>query len=202
MAFVGCQPSVDEGIELPGAPVRFIRMGIPLCRHGSCALCGLQPRRLHLSGRRRVPSLLGFRTMASPAMRPSDTAFYPQAGNYEVTLLRLQCRRVRYSDGSPFPVANTVELPCEGTLALLTGCDNQKTWIFSGEAGAISVGPTPGAQNGTAVPSLDSFLSSTTTATSSPPMVFYTTTTMAGPSTLSKATWSTNSPYPTPSTTS
>ena len=42
------------------------------------------------------------------------------------------------------PIANTVELPCEGTLALLTGCDNQKTWIFSGEAGAISVGPTPG----------------------------------------------------------
>ena len=42
------------------------------------------------------------------------------------------------------PIANTVELPCEGTLALLTGCDNQKTWIFSGEAGAISVGPQPG----------------------------------------------------------
>ena len=36
------------------------------------------------------------------------------------------------------------ELSCEGTLALLTGCDNPKTWKFASDAGAIAIGPEPG----------------------------------------------------------
>jgi PKD repeat protein len=72
----------------------------------------------------------------------SDTAYYPQAGTYEISY------NVYNAGGSDeasveVTIENTLELPCEGTLALLTGCDNQKTWYWSQVAGAISVGPTP-----------------------------------------------------------
>lgn len=72
----------------------------------------------------------------------SDTAYYPQAGTYGVTYSVNNAGGMAQASDS-ITIANTVELPCEGPLALLTGCDNQKTWAWSSVAGAISVGPIP-----------------------------------------------------------
>jgi len=74
-----------------------------------------------------------------------DTVYYPQMGAYDVTY------SVSNAGGmgtvtKTIDIAETVEAPCEGTLALLTGCADQKTWVFSQEAGAIGVGPEPGSE--------------------------------------------------------
>ena len=142
MAFFGCQPTVDEGIDLPGSPSASFDWDYLYV--DTAAVPYVDSNRVvftSLAG----DGFLHFWDFGNglTSNEIQDTAFYPQAGDYEATY------SVYSAGGSgtataTVPVANTVELPCEGTLALLTGCDNQKTWIFSGEAGAISVGPTPG----------------------------------------------------------
>ncbi|NNE56231.1 MAG: PKD domain-containing protein, partial [Flavobacteriales bacterium] len=72
----------------------------------------------------------------------SDTIFYPQAGEFEVSYSVSNAGGMGTAEESII-IEQTVELPCEGTLELLTGCDNQKTWIFSQENAAIGVGPDP-----------------------------------------------------------
>lgn len=71
-----------------------------------------------------------------------DTAFYPQAGAYEVTYSISNAGGMGTASET-VNIAQTVELPCDGTLELLTGCDNQKTWIFAQDAAAIGVGANP-----------------------------------------------------------
>ena len=44
------------------------------------------------------------------------------------------------------------DIACEGTLALLTGCDNPTIWKFSSEFGALSIGPEPGSSDWYASP--------------------------------------------------
>jgi hypothetical protein len=142
IAAVGCQPIAEEGIDLPGAPDASFEWEYLYV--DTAAMPYVDSNRVvftSLAG----DGFLHFwdfgNNLTSNAIQ--DTTFYPQSGDYAVTY------SVYGAGGSgvatqTVPIANTVELPCEGTLALLTGCDNQKTWIFSGEAGAISVGPQPG----------------------------------------------------------
>lgn len=143
IALVGCQPSVEEGIELPPAPSANFEWDFMVYTDSTGSLAVDSNRVVFNS--LTDEGFLHFWDFGNglTSNEKTDTAFYPQAGEYEAT----------YSVYGPggsgvasadISIANTVELPCEGTLALLTGCDNQKTWIFSGEAGAISVGPTPG----------------------------------------------------------
>ncbi len=72
----------------------------------------------------------------------TDTAYYPQAGEYTVTYSVNNAGGMAQASAT-INIENTAELPCEGALALLTGCDDQKTWAWSSIAGAISVGPVP-----------------------------------------------------------
>ena len=90
--------------------------------------------------RRRVHPPLGFRN-GSTSNEPVDTMTYyvghlcPYQGHAEGGMI--------FFDDS-VKIEKTLELPCEGTLALLTGCDNPKTWKFASDAGAIAIGPEPG----------------------------------------------------------
>ncbi len=142
LAAVGCQPIEEEGIDLPGTPNASFDWEYLYVDTASTP---------YVDSNRVV-----FTSMAGDAFlhfwdfgngftsnATADTTFYPQSGDYEVTY-SVYTAGGSGSATAAIPIANTVELPCEGTLALLTGCDDQKTWIFSGEAGAISVGPTPG----------------------------------------------------------
>jgi hypothetical protein len=139
---VGCKPTVQEGIDLPTAPTAAFdweylyvdTAAAPYTDSNRVVFTSLADEGfLHFWDFSN-----GFTSNAF-----TDTTFYPQSGDYEVTY------SVYSAGGSGVastivPIANTVELPCEGTLALLTGCDNQKTWILSGEEGAVAVGPQPG----------------------------------------------------------
>lgn len=142
LAAVGCQPIEEEGIDLPTAPSASFDWEYLYVDTASTPY--VDSNRVVFTSMAGEAFLHfwnfgnGFTSNAS-----SDTTFYPQAGDYEVTY-SVYSAGGSGSASSVVPIANTVELPCEGTLALLTGCDNQKTWIFSGEQGAISVGPTPG----------------------------------------------------------
>lgn len=142
LAIAGCKPIEEQGIDLPGSPnaafdweyLYVDTAAVPYVDSNRVVFQSLAGDGfLHFwdFGNNRTSNAL------------TDTTFYPQAGNYTVTYSVYGAGGSGVASDEIF-VSNTVELPCEGTLALLTGCDNPKTWIFSGEAGAISVGPQPG----------------------------------------------------------
>ena len=71
-----------------------------------------------------------------------DTMVYYVEDTYAVSYQAHSAGGTYYESDS-ITIERTLELPCEGTIALLTGCDNPKTWKFSSVAGAVSVGPEP-----------------------------------------------------------
>jgi len=138
LVLAACQPFEDEGITLPGGPTAAFDHSFVIRADGTT-----DSNRVVL--RSEAPDgFLHFWDFGNglTSTLSADTAYYPQAGTYEIVY------NVYNSGGSAeasveVVIENTLELPCEGTLALLTGCDNQKTWFWSQEGGAISVGPVP-----------------------------------------------------------
>jgi PKD repeat protein len=128
-----CKPFTEEGIDLPNPPSASFSWEY---------LSGDDNRVVFES-----TSTDGFihfwdfgNGMTSNAL--IDTVFYPQAGAYDISY------SVSNDGGTGSAmetviIAQTVELPCDGILELLTGCDNQKTWIFAQDEGAIMVGENP-----------------------------------------------------------
>jgi len=74
--------------------------------------------------------------------KTTDTIFFPQMGSYDVSYSVFNSGGMGTSVQT-VEISNSVNALCEGTLELLSGCDQQKTWVFSQVAGAISVGPDP-----------------------------------------------------------
>ena len=74
---------------------------------------------------------------------PIDTMVYYVEGTYGISYQGHAPGGMAYFTDS-VTIEKTLELPCEGTLALLTGCDNPKSWKFASDAGAIAIGPEPG----------------------------------------------------------
>lgn len=75
-----------------------------------------------------------------------DTILYTKAGNYEITLhTSAEGGGGTSSATQVINIENDIELECDDLLTLLTGgCAVEgKKWVFSTEAGAISVGPDP-----------------------------------------------------------
>jgi PKD repeat protein len=64
-----------------------------------------------------------------------DTAFYSQAGNYDI---KLRAFGEAGSDTASSSL-NVAQNACVGDLKLLTGCDG-KTWVLNPEAGAVWIG--------------------------------------------------------------
>jgi PKD repeat protein len=133
-----CNPYEDVGIELPGGPSAAFDHAFVENADGTIDSNRVVVTSLAADGFLHFWDFGNGRTSSLA----SDTAYYPQAGTYEISY------NVYNAGGSDeasveVTIENTLELPCEGTLALLTGCDNQKTWYWSQVAGAISVGPTP-----------------------------------------------------------
>ena len=71
-----------------------------------------------------------------------DSVYIPQIEEWYVFVLTAD---------TIFDVQCDPDIPCEGTLALLTGCENPKTWKFSSEVGYM-VGPEPGSSEWYASP--------------------------------------------------
>jgi hypothetical protein len=140
----GCKPYEEEGIVLPGAPVASISWSFIDAVDSLGQVDGIDSNRVELRAEDVEGSFLQLWDFGNGQTSDNqlDTAYYPVEGSYEVSY------SVHTAGGMGLAtdvinIEQTLELPCEGTLALLTGCDSQKTWKLSNEAGAISVGPAP-----------------------------------------------------------
>jgi hypothetical protein len=140
----GCKPYEEEGIDLPGAPSASINWNFIDAVDSLGQVVGIDSNRVFVSAAPVEGAFLHLWDFGNgqTSDQTSDTAYYPQEGDYTI----------RYSvhtaggmgqASETINIAQTLELPCEGNLALLTGCENQKTWKISEEIGAISVGPDP-----------------------------------------------------------
>ena len=129
-----CTPSEEDGVELPEGPSATFSWSYLENDSNSVVFSGLSSEDSFLH-------LWEFGNGLTSVLE-SDTAFYPQAGEYEVTYTVHNAGGMAQSSQT-ISISQTLELPCEGNLALLTGCDNQKTWVFSSEIAAIAVGPDP-----------------------------------------------------------
>lgn len=133
IVFVACQPFTEEGIDLPNPPAASFDWSF---------VDGDENRVVFEST--SSDGFLHFWDFGNgqTSNATSDTIFYPVEGSYEVSYA-VHNAGGKGTATATINIAQTVDLPCEGTLALLTGCDNQKTWIFAQDEGAISVGPDP-----------------------------------------------------------
>jgi hypothetical protein len=140
----GCKPYEEEGIDLPGAPSASFSWNFIDAVDSLGQVVGIDSNRVFVSAAPVEGAFLQLWDFGNgqTSDQTSDTAYYPQEGDYTI----------RYSvhtaggmgqASETINIAQTLELPCEGNLALLTGCENQKTWKISEEIGAISVGPDP-----------------------------------------------------------
>lgn len=140
----GCKPYEEEGIDLPGAPSASFSWNFIDAVDSLGQVVGIDSNRVFVSAAPVEGAFLQLWDFGNgqTSDQISDTAYYPQEGDYTI----------RYSvhtaggmgqASETINIAQTLELPCEGNLALLTGCENQKTWKISEEIGAISVGPDP-----------------------------------------------------------
>lgn len=129
----GCQPFVDEGIELPAPPTAEVNWFYLDSNTVVFEADASEDVFMHLwsFGNGQTSS------------EPNDTMIYYVEGNYPIQYQgHAEGGMALFTD--TVSIEKTLELPCEGTLALLTGCDNPKSWKFAQDAGSIAIGPEPG----------------------------------------------------------
>ena len=133
MIIHSCKPFTEEGIDLPNPPSASFNWSF---------LDGDENRVVFEST--SADGFIHFWDFGNGQTSNAlvDTIFYPQAGAYEVTYSISNAGGMGSSEQT-VNIAQTVELPCDGTLELLTGCDNQKSWVFAQDEAAIGVGPDP-----------------------------------------------------------
>ncbi len=140
----GCKPYEEEGISLPGAPTASISWSFIEAVDSLGQAAGIDSNRIEFAAADVEGAFLQLWDFGNgeTSDKQLDTAYYPVEGDYNVSY------SVHTSGGmglasETISIDQTLELPCAGTLALLTGCDDLKSWKLSNEAGAISVGPDP-----------------------------------------------------------
>ena len=140
----GCKPYEEEGIDLPGAPSASINWNFIDAVDSLGQVVGIDSNRVFVSAAPVDGAFLHLWDFGNgqTSDQTSDTAYYPQEGDYTISYSVHTAGGMGQASAT-INIAQTLELPCEGNLALLTGCENQKTWKFSDEIGAISVGPDP-----------------------------------------------------------
>ena len=139
-----CAPYEDEGIDLPGAPTTSVQWEFIDALDSVGTVIGIDSNRIAVSAVAVDGAFLHLWDFGNgmTSDQPMDTAYYPVAGDYEISY-SVHTNGGMGQASAMVSIAQTLELPCEGTLALLTGCDNQKSWKISTEIGAVSVGPSP-----------------------------------------------------------
>lgn len=140
----GCKPYEEEGIDLPGAPSASFSWNFIDAVDSLGQVVGIDSNRVFVSAAPVDGAFLHLWDFGNgqTSDQTSDTAYYPQEGDYTISY-SVHTAGGMGQASETINIAQTLELPCEGNLALLTGCENQKTWKFSDEIGAISVGPDP-----------------------------------------------------------
>ena len=140
----GCKPYTEEGIDLPGGPTASISWDFIDAIDSTGQVVGIDSNRVAVNAEAVEGAFLHLWDFGNgqTSDKPSDTTYYPVEGEYTLSY-SVHTAGGMGSASAIVAIDQTLELPCEGTKALLTGCDNQKTWKLSNEPGAISVGPAP-----------------------------------------------------------
>ena len=139
-----CAPYEEEGISLPGAPVASFDYDFVDVVDPNGSIIGTDSNRIAVSASVVEGAFLHLWDFGNgiTSDQTSDTVYYPVEGQYVISY-SVHTNGGMGQASATVSIDQTLELPCDGTLALLTGCDNQKSWKLSNEIGAVSVGPSP-----------------------------------------------------------
>ena len=143
IGLMGCDPYVEDSPGLPGTPSgEAMWHFLPDTVDG---VVGIDSNRIVVSAETSDDVFIHLWDFGNgkTSNNPVDTMVYYVEDTYGISYQgHAEGGMVYFKDS--VTIEKTLELPCEGTLALLTGCDNPKTWKFASDAGAIDLGPTPG----------------------------------------------------------
>ena len=140
---MGCDPYMEDSPGLPNKPTgNALWYFLPDTVDG---VVGIDSNRIVVSAETSDDVFLHLWDFGNgkTSHAAQDTFTYFVEGTYDLTYQGHSAGGMVNFESS-VSIEKTLELPCEGTLALLTGCDNPKVWKFSPEAGAIAIGPEPG----------------------------------------------------------
>lgn len=141
LALAACTPYEEPDVELPGTPEAPAFSAEPLAG---------DPNRIVVKD---LTTDFFSRVWSFPGGTPSqsakaiDTVFYPDKGDYTITLYAAKNGGAGVSQGTKtVNIANDAQPSCDPQTALLTGdCGaGGKCWTLSHAAGAVKVGPTYG----------------------------------------------------------
>jgi hypothetical protein len=130
---IGCNPCIEQGSDLPGPPTV------------EAVWFYLDSNTVVVEADASEDVFLHFWDFGNgkTSNAPVDTAIYYVEGTYGIQYQGHAVGGMALFQDSVL-IEKTLELPCEGTMALLTGCENPKAWKFAQDAGAIAIGPEPG----------------------------------------------------------
>ena len=143
LAVTGCDPYVEQGPGLPDPPTVQSRWYfLPDTVDG---VIGIDSNTVVFEADASEDVFMHLWDFGNgqTSENPVDTMVYYVEGAYGISYQGHAPGGMAYFSDSVY-IERTLELPCEGTLALLTGCDNPKSWKFASDAGAIAIGPEPG----------------------------------------------------------
>ena len=143
LVLTGCDPYVETGSGLPAAPTAEVTWyPLPVTIDG---VAGIDSNRIVVEADASEDVFIHLWDFGNGQIShdPVDTMVYYVEGTYGISYQGHAPGGMAYFADS-VTIEKTLELPCEGTLALLTGCDNPKSWKFAPDAGAIAIGPDPG----------------------------------------------------------
>ena len=143
IGLMGCDPYMEDSPGLPGKPTgNAIWYFLPDTVDG---VVGIDSNRIVVSAETSDDVFIHLWDFGNGSTSGDtlDTMTYYVEGTYGISYQGHAEGGMIFFDDS-VKIEKTLELPCEGTLALLTGCDNPKTWKFASDAGAIAIGPEPG----------------------------------------------------------
>ena len=139
---VGCEPYQENGPELPQSPTAEVTWyflpdtvdGVP----------GIDSNTVVFEAEPSEDVFMELWDFGNGKVSGNsiDTMVFFVEGTYAVSYQAHSAGGTYYESDS-IVIERTIDLPCEGTIKLLTGCDNPKTWKFSSADGAISLGPEP-----------------------------------------------------------
>jgi len=142
-ALTSCDPYVEQGPDLPSPPTAEVTWYfLPDTLDG---VIGIDSNTVVVEADASEDVFMHLWDFGNGQISesPVDTMIYYAEGTYGISYQGHAEGGMAYFEDSVH-IEKTLELPCEGTLALLTGCDNPKTWKFGSDAGAIAIGPEPG----------------------------------------------------------
>ena len=142
VALVGCEPYMETSSGLPQKPTGEANWWFMLDTIDG--VIGIDSNRIAVSAETSDDVFIHLWDFGNgqTSNEPLNIVTYYAEGTYGISYQGHAEGGMVYFEDS-VTIEKTLELPCEGTLALLTGCDNPKTWKFASDAGAIAIGPEP-----------------------------------------------------------